>query len=340
MKPPRLTFACELPADALGELFADQAMIDTLVALGARVSLGLPDLSPSRAGVVKALNAAGVPVVAWLLLPKTQGYWFNADNGPQAVRRYAEFRAWTDEHNLVWDAIGIDIEPDLREMQALIKGEIGWLGPTLLRRAFDRARVARAQAIYTTLITQMHIDGYRVESYQFPFIVDERRANSSLLQQFFGVVDVPADREVLMLYTSFVRSGAPGYFWSYAGDADGIGIGSTGGGVDLEGPAPLRWSEFVRDLRLARRWQDEILIFSLEGCVERGYLRRLKGFAWDGPVHVPERGAQQVDLVRHLFRGLLWIGSRPALLLAGLALLVALGRLRSRRERRRLQSRS
>ncbi|MBN1248804.1 MAG: hypothetical protein JXC32_14180 [Anaerolineae bacterium] len=335
MTPPKLTFACELPADALTALFADRTVTDTLVALGAKVSLGILDLSLERAAVVRSLNAAGVPVVAWLLLPTSQGYWFNADNGPYAVRRYAEFRAWTAEHNLDWDAIGIDIEPDLREMQALAKGELGRVLPTLLRRSFDRARVARAQAIYTTLVTQMHIDGYRVESYQVPLIVDERRADSHVLQQLFGVVDVLVDRETLMLYTSFMRSGGPGLFWSYAGDADGIGVGSTGGGVDIEGPPPLRWSEFVRDLRLARRWQDEIFIFSLEGCVERGYLRRLKGFAWDGPVHIPERGAQQVDFLRHFLRGVLWTGSRPALVLAGLAFLLGFARLRSRRDRRR-----
>jgi hypothetical protein len=335
MNPPKLTFACELPTDALTTFFADGSVTETLVALGARVSLGILDLSAERAAVVRHLNAAGVPVIAWLLLPPAQGYWFNADNGPYAVRRYAAFRAWTAEHDLVWQGIGIDIEPDIREMQALARGELGRLLPKLLRRGLDRARVARAQAIYTTLVTQMHIDGYRVESYQLPFIVDERRADSSVLQQLFGVVDVPVDREVLMLYTSFMRSGGPGLLWSYAGDADGIGVGSTGGGVDIDGPQPLHWSEFVRDLRLARRWQDDLFVFSLEGCVERGYLRRLKGFAWDGPVHIPERGAQQVAFVRHLFRGALWLGSRPALVLAGVALLMAVTRLRSRRDRRR-----
>lgn len=334
MEPPTLTFWCELDSTRLTALFEDGTVIDTLVALGAKVSLGLVDLSSERAAVVRRLNDAGVPVIAWLLLPTSQGYWFNADNGPYAVRRYAEFRVWSREHGLRWDAIGIDIEPDIREMQDLARGEVGRVLPKLLRRSFDRARVARARAIYTTLVTQMHIDGYRVEGYQFPVIVDERRADSSLLQQLFGVVDVPVDQEVLMLYTSFMRSGGPGFLWSYAGDADRIGVGSTGGGVDIEGPPPLRWSEFVRDLRLSRRWQDEIFIFSLEGCVSQGYLRRLKGFAWDGPVHIPERGAQQVDLLRHLFRGVLWIGSRPALFVAGLALILAMGRLRLRRERR------
>jgi len=40
---------------------------------------------------VRRLNAAGVPVVAWLLLPKEQGYWFNAENSGYALDRYEHF---------------------------------------------------------------------------------------------------------------------------------------------------------------------------------------------------------------------------------------------------------
>jgi hypothetical protein len=78
----RLTFGCELQADELRDQFADPVVLDTVVELGAGVSLGLMDLSPRRAAMVRRLNEAGVPVSAWLLLPKEQGYWSNADNAP------------------------------------------------------------------------------------------------------------------------------------------------------------------------------------------------------------------------------------------------------------------
>jgi len=243
MERPVLTFACELPADRLVDLFSDGTVTDQLVALEAKVSLGILDLSPERASVVQRLNEAGVPVVAWLLLPKSQGYWFNADNGSKAVVRYAAFQQWTAQHGLVWDGIGVDIEPDIQVMESLVSGNVAEVLPRLLRNAFDRARVARAQAIYTTLITQMGIDGYRVESYQFPFIVDERLAGSRLLQRLLGIVDVPSDREVLMVYTSFMRSAGPGLLWSYGRDAQafggGIAVGSTGGGVEIDQPPAL-----------------------------------------------------------------------------------------------------
>jgi hypothetical protein len=46
------------------------------------------DLSDKRAGVVRRLNAAGVPVVGIPLLPLAQGYYSTADNADQAVDCY------------------------------------------------------------------------------------------------------------------------------------------------------------------------------------------------------------------------------------------------------------
>ena len=337
MERPMLTFACELPADRLVELFNDESVIDQLVALEAKVSLGILELSPERASVVRRLNAAGVPVVAWLLLPKSQGYWFNADNGPKAVARYAAFQLWTAEHDLVWDGIGVDIEPDIQVMESIMTWNVAKVLPRLLRNGFDRARVARAQAIYATLITQMRLDGYRVESYQLPFIVDERLAESQLLQRLFGIVDVPSDREVLMVYTSFMRSAGLGMLWSYARDAlafgGGVAVGSTGGGVEIDQPPALTWTELVRDLRLARQWSDEIFVFSLEGCVERGYLERLVGLDWDVTINLPLRQSRRVDVVRHAARGLLWASAHPSIVLSGFALVVALACIARRRRR-------
>jgi hypothetical protein len=325
----RLTFGCELPAEELQDLFADPPVLEALLALGAGVSLGLLDLSPGRAAVVRQLNEAGVPVTAWLLLPKEQGYWFNADNAPLATACYARFRAWTAEHGLRWAGVGVDVEPDFAEMQQLLGSERWRLLPRLLRRAFDGERVRRAQASYAALLAQMRADGYRVETYQFPFIVDERRAGSTLLQRLFGLVDLQADREVLMLYTSFTPGFGPALLWSYAPDAQGIGVGLTGSGVEPEGTAALlSWGEFARDLRLAGQWCDEVFVYSLEGCVHQGFVTRLEGFAWDRPVTPPRSGAQKVTGVRRMVQAILWASAHPTLVVLGVFGLVwLLGRL-------------
>ena len=85
----------------------------------------------------------------------------------------------------------------------------------------------------------MRIDGYSIESYQIPLVVDEREIGSSLLRKTLGIIDLPVDREVLMLYSSITKNHNPGFLWSYASEAQGIGIGSTGGGVVIEGHGEL-----------------------------------------------------------------------------------------------------
>ena len=76
---------------------------------------------------------------------------------------------------------------------------------------------------------------------------------------------MPSDRRVLMLYSSFFRPYGTAILCSYACGADSVAVGITGGGVEFPGinSAPLDWDEFSRDLRLARRFCDDIHVFSL-----------------------------------------------------------------------------
>ncbi|MGZ3458790.1 MAG: hypothetical protein ACXU86_09810 [Archangium sp.] len=299
--PARLTFFCELEARPLEALFADPAVLEHLVALRASVSLGVLDFGPERAAVVRRLSEAGVPVIAWLLLPRAKGYWFNQGNAPQAAACYEAVRAWTAAHGLRWDGVGLDIEPDIHDLERLLESRWRML-PTLLPRLLRGGQLREARASYGALLARIRADGCRVDSYQFPFIVDERRAGSTVLQRLGGVLELPADREVLMLYTSLVRPHGPGMLWSYGPEARSIALGVTGGGVEMAGsvelPPPLDWEEFARDLRLARRWTEDIHVFSLEGCVRQGFLARLRDFDWAGPEEEPPPSARRVEWVR------------------------------------------
>lgn len=320
MPIPRLSFACELAPEPLQALLS-QAVIDSLAALRASVCLGILDLSAERAAAVRRLNDAGVPVVAWLLLPKDQGYWFNAANYGQALDRYEAFRSWTADQGLRWAGVGLDIEPDIRDLANLAQTR-GRVLPRLLPRLFQVGQLRRARRAYRALVALIHADGYPVESYQFPLIADERRAGSTVLQRLAGVVDVAVDREVWMLYTSLLRPHGPGLLASYGPEAQVIGLGVTGGGVVEPGfkpPAPLTWDEFARDLRLAWLWCSDLFIFSLEGCVEQGFLERLQNFAWDLPVLLPEAGKTRIDAWRGTLQSSLWLAQRLPVFLAGLA---------------------
>jgi hypothetical protein len=312
MTRPSLTFACELDAPRLTELFADASVIDDLQALGARVMIMVSDLSAERARVVRHLNQAGVPLVGIPLFPAEEGYYFTVDNAPRAAQRYQQFKDWTAEHGLVWDWVGLDMEPEARFYQQLMANPWG-LVPMLLPRLRDHERVPRARAAYVALVDQIHADGWQVENYQFPLMADERRAGSTLLQRLLGLVDVRTDCEVWMQYNSFLGSLGPGILWSYGPESDAIAVGTTGGGPDVPGHpqfSPLRWEELVRDLRLACRWTDHLYVHSLEGCVWNGYLTRLRSLDWT-PASAPPRMAGLGSLLRAALRGLLRTSIHP-----------------------------
>lgn len=315
---PNLAFFCELDSAALEALFDDPGVLEHLRALGAGISMGLLDLSPERAAVVQRLNAAGIPLIAWLLLPAEQGYWLNINNAPEADARYTAFRDWTAAHGLRWEGVGLDVEFDMREIQALITDQRK-IVPMLLRNLLNARKLREATVAYATLVQRIRANGYRVESYVIPFVLDERRVGATLLQRLAGLVDVPADREIPMLYTSFLRPNGVGILWSYAAEVRASGIGSTGGGVDLGGAdriRPLTWEELSRDLRLARHWHNDLYIFSLEGCVRAGYLERLRTLDWEAPIAIPLREAADTERFRSILRTLLWLSARPLVLLA------------------------
>jgi hypothetical protein len=198
-----------------------------------------------------------------------------------------------------------------RVYQQIIDNPWG-LVPMLVPRLFDRARPERSRAAYRELVDQIRADGWTVENYQFPLIADERQAGSTLLQRI-ALVDVMTDREVWMIYSSFMRALGPGLIWNYGPEAPAIGVGTTGGGPVMPG-APrlpvLSWEELARDLRLAGHWCDQVLIHSLEGCVSQGFLGRLVSFDWTGAPSPPPQ-AWVAAITRKVFRAVLRASTHP-----------------------------
>lgn len=306
---PNLGFACELKGDALGNLLADGTVVEDLAELGASVSLALPQLTPEVASLVHRLNQASIPVTAWLVLSFEQGYFLNAGNAAAAMKRFDQFQTWTSRYDLTWAGIGLDIEPDFAELQSLSQGGSWRLVPVLIQRAFDHQRLRSAKQAYQALVQSMQSRGYRVETYQFFFMADERRARSTLLERMLGVVDIRTGRECLMLYTSFHHSWGASVIFAYGGNSPVIAIGSTGGDSKLDaGFAPLNWNEFIRDLAAARYWTNDIGVYSLEGCVRQGFLSRLKTVDWNQAYLPPPRSLipSRVDLIRTGIAVLLW----------------------------------
>jgi hypothetical protein len=165
---PQLSFACcEGNIEQAEAMLADPRVVGSLQELHAQVAVALPDFSAERAAIVHRLNGAGIPAVAWLLLPKEQGYYFNADDAPAAASRIAAFEAWTSGEGLGWAAVGLDIEPDFAELSAL--GKHRWrLVATLAGRALNGGRMERARKAYGALIGGLERRGFGCKPIRWP----------------------------------------------------------------------------------------------------------------------------------------------------------------------------
>jgi hypothetical protein len=305
-QPPQLTFFVELPSAPLAALFATPGVVDFLVHEHCMIAMGMLDLTPARAAVVRQLEAAGVPVTAWLLLDVKDGYWLNADNPHCAHARYRETIEWAARAALRLHRIGLDIELPRADMDLIMRRPFAGL-VTLLRRRRTTAQVQGAERAYAALVAEIRAGGRSVESYHLPLLLDERHAESMLLRRTLGLVDVPADAEVLMLYASYLgRAGARSYFR----EASHIALGVTGGGVNAGTPEEaarvLPWARLEEELLAAAAYTPHVYVFSLEGCVEQQMLQRFTHIDWSRTGdRLPSAWQRRVRRQRALFRTML-----------------------------------
>lgn len=318
--PPHLELACcEHGLESMQRLFADSDLIPSLRELHASVAVAIADLSPQRAAVVHRLNEQGIPVVAWILLPREQGYYLTADNASAAPARVADFEKWTNEFGLRWVAVGLDIEPNFDDL-AHKKGRSSLI-VTLLRRSINRGRIVSARKVYSTIINQIRSRGFPVQIYQMPYIPAERSAHSSLPDRMLGTVDVGGDQDYLMLYTSFARPIGAGMIWFLGRHAQAIAIGSTDGDKSPgTADGPLDWNEFSRDLILASHFTRQIGVYDLEGCVRQGFLHKLTTMNWSQSVVVPPESVRRAELIGFASRSILWFASNFAYFLLAIFL--------------------
>ena len=323
--PEKLTFFCELSSEQLIKLFSNQQIYTQLRKLQATISLAILDFSDARANIVHQLNEHNIPVIAWQLLSEEDGYWYNITNASQAAMGYSQFLSWSNKHNLRWAGLGVDIEPDIREIHQLLANKLRII-PAIIKRLCRKQCFDDACKEYHSLVLRMQNDGYKVDSYELLFMDDDRKAGSCILCRILGVTDVPANRRVLMLYSSFFRPYGAAVLCNYACSADSVAVGITGGGVEFPGTnsAPLNWQEFSRDLRLARRCCDDIHVFSLEGCVEQNFMQGLISFDWNLAVKQPQPMTSMLMIARFFSRPILWLTAHPFLVGLLMAILIFL----------------
>lgn len=276
--PPHLSFFAEVGDAELDDLLTP-AVLRTLERRGAALVVGLLDLSDRRAATLARAQQAGVTISAWLLLDHADGYWLTLDNAAAALRRWREVHAWMLRHQLQFRRVGLDIEVPHPHAVALVQRPLA-TSVAWVRQRRSAEQLHRGQDAYAALIQEIQAAGIEVETYQIPLVADERRAGTTILRRASGIVDVRADREVLMLYRSAVPAlMADGLIHAYGRDAGAIAVGITGGGVRSLQPQfasrELDLAALQRELRAAALYSDHLYVFSLEGCVQRAALEAI-----------------------------------------------------------------
>jgi hypothetical protein len=323
-QPPQLFFACcDQGVSAMQALFADPQVISDLQELHASLALAVSDLSSERAQTVRQLNAARIPLIAWIELPPEQGTYLNADNAPLAAAAISSFEKWSDQYGLQWEGVGLDIEPNYTQLANL--REHKWrLVRMLATDYFDRSRIYRAREAYGSLIHELRLRGYVIQTYQMPLIAAERRAHTTLLERLLGIVDSRGDEEVLMLYSSFVPKLGAGMVWALGPDAQAIAIGNTQ--PNPRAPAngaALDWKELSRDMIVASHFSHQVGVYNLEGCVEQGFLSRLKMMNWNQSVLISAEEVRESTKMRRVIGTFLWVGTFLPVIAAVIFLLLA-----------------
>jgi hypothetical protein len=320
---PVLSFFNEMKGPELKTFFADPRIIPTLSTLKAEIRMGILDLTPERAEILRELNKAGIPVVAWLLLPEEKGYFFHAGNGEMAIERYKEVKAWADKEGIVFKGIGIDLELDMNDLKAF-KANKWKFFLSLPSRLYDKQKITDGHKTYNKLLEIIKKDGYPIESYFVSFIKDETKNGTTSIQQLSGFLDVKVEKEIPMLYTSFIGN-AYGILEVNGKDQNlkAVALGSTGGGIDPSMPS-LTWEDLSNDLRHAAQFADEIHIFSLEGAVWKGFMPRLIDFDYEAKIEEKPEEIQNVKKMQSNIIMLSNILSHPTLLFIGVFLIFTL----------------
>jgi hypothetical protein len=73
-------------------------------------------------------------------------------------------------------------------------------------RVADRWHIEAATVDYAALVARTRADGFAVESYEIPFVRDDRVSGSTIARRLLGISlpDLAADRTVMQLYSSNV----------------------------------------------------------------------------------------------------------------------------------------
>lgn len=310
---PQLTYIYDMPASHIVDFWSD-ALIASLAQGAIRICMAVRDTSAERAALVGRLNRAHIPVVAWIVpadgdAPQT----YDMHTAVAVASRYAAVNAWTTAHALQWDGIGIEISPDVRD--AVHFGDVPAVDTAaLLGRITNRWHIDDATAAYDAVLAQMRADGYRVESYELPFVRDDRVSGTTLARRLLGLPALNADHVVVRIHSSHARPYGPGLIAAYAPECAAVSVGDL---TLADNDQPLSVAEFWRDMQhLSACGVPHIYLAGMPTLIANGWHSELCAGGWVRRSLPPRDEVQhQVARMRAGVRALLWAGARPQVML-------------------------
>lgn len=303
-----------MPSHAIAEFWRDE--IYTHLRINQmRVCMAMRDTSSARAEVVRQLNRQRIPVIAWIV-PDDEALLrdYRMHDAAACKQRYEHIHQWSISQGLRWDAIGIDVEPDVRDTVRF--GDDPQIDyQQLIQRFGSRWDIDDATRAYQEVVARIHADGYTSESYEVPFVRDDRISQSTVARRLLGLPDLATQHTVVRLCSSDARPYGPGLIATYAPEYTAVIIGNVDTHTDANHTLTL--AELLRDIaHVAACGVNHIYVGEMTHIFGLGWNEQIAQSTWARqPLPVADERHRQVARMRAGLRALLWAGARPAVLL-------------------------
>lgn len=311
---PIVTYIYNMPSHTLTDFWRDEVYAHLSIHQ-MRVCMAIRDTSDLRAEIVRQLNRRRIPVVAWIVPDEhASARDYRMHDAGAFSERYRHIHQWSVAQGLRWDAIGIDIEPDIRDTVRF--GDDPKVDyQTLIQRFGNRWHIDEATTQYQSVMARIHADGYQSESYEVPFVRDDRVSQSTVARRLLGLPNLAAHHTVVRLCSSAARPYGPGLIATYAPEYSAVIIGTVDDGNDANHPLSL--AELLRDVaHVAACGVKRIYITEMAHIFANGWHEHIaQPTWWRQPLPVADENHRQVARMRAGLRALLWAGARPAVLL-------------------------
>ncbi len=309
-----VTYMYDMPSHTIADFWQEE--VYTHLSINQmRVCMAVRDTSDVRASVVRQLNRRRIPVIAWIVPDEHAPMRdYRMHDAAAFDARYQHIQQWSISHGLRWDAIGVDIEPDIRDTVRFgDEPKVDY--QTLIQRFGNRWHIDDATRAYHAVMERIHTDGHQSESYEVPFVRDDRVSQSTVARRLLGLPDVDAHQTVVRLCSSTARPYGPGLIATYAPEYTAVIIGNVDDGADTNHPLSL--AELLRDVaHVSACGIKHIYITEMAHIFAQGWHEHIAQPTWRRqPPPVADETHRQVARMRAGLRALLWAGARPAVLL-------------------------